>query len=143
MEWQLDSLITVFLPLALAIIMFSLGLGLTLDACKVTAELAAEQVAACSDANARGLQWAILVFATLYGWAAIHYLLAGKITGQPVGFRHGMALVSWSSMPMLLGSLVLWDRLLQEFIVYLRDYSRNVAQMQDEAVAGAEAVSAS
>jgi hypothetical protein len=54
------------------------GLGLTLDACKVTAELAAEQVAACNDANARGLQWAILVFATLYGWAAIHYLLAGK-----------------------------------------------------------------
>jgi len=43
----------------------------------------------------------------------------------------------------LLGSLVLWDRLLQEFIVYLRDYSRNVAQVQDEAVAGAEAVSAS
>lgn len=27
----------------------------------------------------------------------------------------------------LLGSLLLWDRLLQEFIVYLRDYSRNVA----------------
>jgi len=27
----------------------------------------------------------------------------------------------------LQGSLVLWDRLLQEFIVYLRDYSRNVA----------------
>lgn len=25
----------------------------------------------------------------------------------------------------LLGSLVLWDRLLQEVVVYLRDYSRN------------------
>lgn len=43
----------------------------------------------------------------------------------------------------LLGSLVLWDRLLQEFIVYLRDYSRNVAEVQNEASAGAEAVSAS
>jgi MFS family permease len=61
-----------------AMILEGHGLGLTLDACKVTAELAAEQVAACNDANARGLQWAILVFATLYGWAAIHYLLAGK-----------------------------------------------------------------
>lgn len=30
----------------------------------------------------------------------------------------------------LLGSLVLWDRLLQEFVVYLRDYSRNVAAAQ-------------
>lgn len=30
----------------------------------------------------------------------------------------------------LQGSLVLWDRLLQEFVVYLRDYSRNVAAAQ-------------
>lgn len=30
----------------------------------------------------------------------------------------------------LLGSLVLWDRLLQEFVVYLRDYSRNAAAAQ-------------
>lgn len=53
-------------------------MGLTLDICKVTTDLAAEQIAACRSADARGLQWAILVFATLYGWAAIHYLLAGK-----------------------------------------------------------------
>lgn len=33
----------------------------------------------------------------------------------------------------LQGSLVLWDRLLQEFIVYLRDYSRNVAAAQTAA----------
>lgn len=33
----------------------------------------------------------------------------------------------------LRGSLVLWDRLLQEFVVYLRDYSRNVAAAQQPA----------
>lgn len=42
----------------------------------------------------------------------------------------------------LLGSLLLWDRLLQEFIVYLRDYSRNVAETAPEQVAS-DAVSAS
>lgn len=37
------------------------------------------------------------------------------------------------SQKYLLGSLVLWDRLLQEFIVYLRDYSRNAAQVAEVA----------
>lgn len=53
-------------------------LGLTLSMCKDVTGLAADQVAACRDADARGLQWSIIIFATLYGWAAIHYLLAGK-----------------------------------------------------------------
>ena len=53
-------------------------LGLSIEACKVVSDLSAEQAAACTSANARGLQWTIVIFATLYGWAAIHYLLAGK-----------------------------------------------------------------
>jgi MFS family permease len=53
-------------------------LGLTLDLCKDTASLSADQVAACTSADARGLQWSIIIFATIYAWAAIHYLLAGK-----------------------------------------------------------------
>jgi MFS family permease len=53
-------------------------LGLTLAICKDLSALAADQVAACKSADARGLQWSIIVFASLYGWAAIHYLLAGK-----------------------------------------------------------------
>ena len=53
-------------------------LGLTLDICKAAVDLSGEQVAACTSANARALQWTIVVFATLYGWAALHYLLAGK-----------------------------------------------------------------
>jgi len=53
-------------------------LGLTLDICKDVTGLAADQAAACTSANARGLQWSIIIFATLYGWAALHYLWAGK-----------------------------------------------------------------
>jgi hypothetical protein len=53
-------------------------LGLTLQMCRDVTLLAAEQAAGCKSADARGLQWAIVVFASLYGWAAIHYLLAGK-----------------------------------------------------------------
>ncbi|MBY4597326.1 YIP1 family protein [bacterium BD-1] len=43
-----------------------------------------------------------LVFAVM----ALYYLLAGKVTGNAVGFRRGLALVAWSSMPMVLGNLV-------------------------------------
>ncbi len=53
-------------------------LELTLDLCRDTSVLPADQIAACDDANARGLQWSIIIFASLYGWAALHYLWAGK-----------------------------------------------------------------
>jgi MFS family permease len=53
-------------------------LGLTLDACKAVAELNAQELAACTNANAKGLQWSILIFSCGYAWAALHYLLAGK-----------------------------------------------------------------
>lgn len=53
-------------------------LGLTLEICKDVTGLPDAQATACNSANARGLQWSIIVFATLYGWAALHYLWAGK-----------------------------------------------------------------
>jgi MFS family permease len=52
-------------------------LGLTLEACKAT-NLAISEQAACESANAKGLQWSIILFCCLYAWAALHYLLAGK-----------------------------------------------------------------
>lgn len=68
-----------FLSTGLKAMMISgADLGLTLELCKDVTGLAADKAAACNDANARGLQWSIIIFATLYGWAAIHYLLAGK-----------------------------------------------------------------
>jgi MFS family permease len=58
--------------------MGSSDLGLTLQMCRDLTVLSAEQVAGCRSVDARGLQWSIIIFASLYGWAAIHYLLAGK-----------------------------------------------------------------
>ncbi len=37
---------------------------------------------------------------------ALYYFVAGKVTGSATGFKHGMSLASWSSMPMLLGAIV-------------------------------------
>lgn len=37
---------------------------------------------------------------------ALYYLLAGKITGSTIGFKHSLSLVCWSSMPLLLGTIV-------------------------------------
>ena len=65
------------------------SLGLTLEACQplmaMGADLAAglsgieaQELAACTSADARGLQWSIVIFCCFYGWAALHYLLAGR-----------------------------------------------------------------
>jgi len=64
-------------------------LGLTIEACKPLIALSADaragltgveatNLAACADADARGLQWSIVIFCCGYGWAALHYLLAGR-----------------------------------------------------------------
>lgn len=65
------------------------GIALTLEACKplvamapdARAALGAGELAAfetCSNAEAKGLQWSIVIFSCIYGWAALHYLLAGR-----------------------------------------------------------------
>lgn len=65
------------------------GVGLTLEACKPLLSISAEAksllagtdlqaLMACSSAEARGLQWSIVIFSCGYGWAALHYLLAGR-----------------------------------------------------------------
>ncbi len=68
-------------------------LGLTLEVCSPLIALApdakallggaeADALAACSAAEARGLQWSIVIFVCGYGWAAVHYLLAGRTLQQ-------------------------------------------------------------
>lgn len=47
-----------------------------------------------------------LLLAVVYVIIAVYYLLAGKVTGKVVSFRHGLALTAWSAMPMVLGALV-------------------------------------
>ncbi len=52
--------------------------ALTLDLCRDLASLPEASQAACRKADADGLQWSIIIFNSLYAWAALHYLLAGK-----------------------------------------------------------------
>ncbi len=65
------------------------SLGLTLETCQPLLSLApdaqaalqgaqSEALAACASAEASGLQWSMVIFSCIYGWAALHYLLAGR-----------------------------------------------------------------
>jgi len=48
----------------------------------------------------------LITFTIMYALYALYYLLAGKVTGNPVSYRHGLALAAWGTMPMLLGAVV-------------------------------------
>ena len=43
------------------------------------------------------------VAAALY---ALYFMLAGRITGAPTSFKHGLSLTGWAGMPLLLGTVV-------------------------------------
>lgn len=47
-----------------------------------------------------------IMFALIFVLLALYYLLAGKVTGNTVSFRHGLALAAWSSVPTVLGAVV-------------------------------------
>jgi hypothetical protein len=47
-----------------------------------------------------------IVFAIIYALLALYYMLAGKVSGNPTSFRHGLALGAWSSMPLLLAAVI-------------------------------------
>lgn len=47
-----------------------------------------------------------LAVAVMTAIIALYVLVAAKVTGRPLGFRHGMSLAAWSSMPMLLGLII-------------------------------------
>lgn len=44
-----------------------------------------------------------ITMVVVYMIMALYYLLAGKVTGHAVGFKHGLALTAWSGLPMLVG----------------------------------------
>ena len=61
--------------------------------------------------GARALAWitavtTLLFLAIVYCVMAVYYLLAGKVAGHAVDFKRGLALVSWSSVPMVLAAVV-------------------------------------
>ncbi|HEX4854230.1 YIP1 family protein [Arenimonas sp.] len=47
-----------------------------------------------------------IVFAIIFSLTALYYMLAGKVSGNPTSFRHGLSLAVWSSMPMVLGAVI-------------------------------------
>jgi hypothetical protein len=61
--------------------------------------------------GARVLAWitgvtTLIAFAIIYLVMAVYYLLAGKVSGNAVDFRRGLALATWSSMPMVIAAVV-------------------------------------
>lgn len=65
------------------------GMGLDLDACRDVASLTSDSIAACASADARGLQWSIVIFVSLYAWAALHFLLAGRTLQRDLVTKRG------------------------------------------------------
>lgn len=61
--------------------------------------------------GARTMAWftapmVLLTITITYAIFAFYYWLAGKVTGQVLRYRQGLALVAWSSMPMLVGAVI-------------------------------------
>ncbi len=53
-----------------------------------------------------GVGLVLVMTVVIYPLLALYYLLAGKIAGKSVGFRHGLALTAWSGVPMVLASVI-------------------------------------
>jgi hypothetical protein len=61
--------------------------------------------------GARTLGWitavtVLLMTAIVFAIMALYYLLAGKVAGHAVSYRHGLSLAAWASMPMLVVAVV-------------------------------------
>lgn len=63
-------------------------------------------------------------------WNASRRFSRLAVQGEFLVLEKDVIVADGVTLEHLQGSLVLWDRLLQEFVVYLRDYSRNVAAAQ-------------
>ncbi|MGE7989551.1 YbjN domain-containing protein [Pseudomonas sp. NPDC089554] len=70
-------------------------------------------------------------------WNASRRFARLSVQGEFLVLEQDVVVADGVSQKYLLGSLLLWDRLLQEFIVYVRDYSRNVAEQAPAGAAGA------
>ncbi|NIE74700.1 YbjN domain-containing protein [Pantoea sp. Tr-811] len=68
-------------------------------------------------------------------WNASRRFARLSVQGEFLVMEMDVVVADGVSHKHLLGSLMLWDRLLQEFIVYLRDYSRNLAAQQAQVTA--------
>ena len=61
--------------------------------------------------GARTMAWftapmVLLTVALSYAVFGFYYWLAGKVTGNPMSYRHGLSLAAWAGMPMVIGAVV-------------------------------------
>lgn len=69
----------------------------------------AQMRAAMPEARTMGVIGAVggaVAIAVMLALTALYVWVAAKLTGRGLGFRHGMSLATWSSMPLVLGLLV-------------------------------------
>lgn len=66
-------------------------------------------------------------------WNASRRFARLSVQGEFLVMEMDVVVAAGVSADYLRGNLELWDRLLQEFIVYLRDYSQNAAQLHAQA----------
>lgn len=48
----------------------------------------------------------VVSLAIMFAITGLYFWLAGKVTGKPLGFKHGLSLATWSAMPAMLGTIV-------------------------------------
>ncbi len=53
-----------------------------------------------------GVVGAFIGIALISSIFALYYLLAGKMTGNNISFKHGLSLTAWAGMPTILGSII-------------------------------------
>lgn len=76
---------------------------------EMSASKAEQARAAMPDAKVMGIFGAVggaVAIAVMLALTALYVWIASKLTGRTLGFKHGMSLAAWSSMPVLLGTLV-------------------------------------
>ncbi|NWD06955.1 YbjN domain-containing protein [Pseudomonas gingeri] len=71
-------------------------------------------------------------------WNASRRFARLSVQGEFLVMEMDVVVAAGVSLNYLRGNLELWDRLLQEFIVYLREYSQHAAQLQAQPQALAE-----
>ena len=76
-------------------------------------------------------------------WNASRRFARLSVQGEFLVMEMDVVVAAGVSADHLRSNLELWDRLLQEFIVYLREYSQNATRMQAQAQAPVEEVAAS
>ncbi|BBP77185.1 YbjN domain-containing protein [Pseudomonas gingeri NCPPB 3146 = LMG 5327] len=71
-------------------------------------------------------------------WNASRRFARLSVQGEFLVMEMDVVVAAGVSVNYLRGNLELWDRLLQEFIVYLREYSQHAAQLQAQPQASVE-----